>query len=228
MVYLDQRGCGRSEHSSGQDYSLSRLISDIEELRKFLGVSEWYILGHSFGGILAVNYAAQYPERTKGVILTNATLNMYESFHHQLQKGYEVLGVGRRQIIWDNLESFMELFYSTLSKLIDKGEYFKFQYVDLANKKITDEIDMELNSDPNFQRDIFTSEEFFQDFTSLTEKINRPVLVIGGTHDHAVGPSHHKTFNFKNVIIKTIKSSHHPYIENQKEFKEAVLNFTRL
>lgn len=40
MVYLDQRGSGRSEHSPTQDYSLSRLIDDIEELRIFLGLSE--------------------------------------------------------------------------------------------------------------------------------------------------------------------------------------------
>jgi len=52
MIYLDQRGCGRSEHSPTQDYSLSRIIDDIEELRKFLGVNEWYVMGHSFGGIL--------------------------------------------------------------------------------------------------------------------------------------------------------------------------------
>ena len=55
MVYLDQRGCGRSEHSPTQDYSLNRLIDDIEELRIFLGIEEWFVLGHSFGGILAVN-----------------------------------------------------------------------------------------------------------------------------------------------------------------------------
>lgn len=40
MVYLDQRGCGRSEHSPTQDYSLNRLIEDIEELREFIGFQE--------------------------------------------------------------------------------------------------------------------------------------------------------------------------------------------
>ena len=60
MVYLDQRGCGRSEHSPTQDYSLSRLIDDIEELRVFLRIEEWFVMGHSFGGILAVNYAHRF------------------------------------------------------------------------------------------------------------------------------------------------------------------------
>lgn len=31
MIYLDQRGCGRSEHSATQDYSLKRILGDIEE-----------------------------------------------------------------------------------------------------------------------------------------------------------------------------------------------------
>lgn len=52
MVYLDHRGCGRSELSPSQNYSLDRLLNDIEELRIFLGINEWYVMGHSFGGIL--------------------------------------------------------------------------------------------------------------------------------------------------------------------------------
>ncbi|MGY0694422.1 alpha/beta fold hydrolase [Virgibacillus sp. FSP13] len=76
MIYLDQRGCGRSELARGKNYSLARLIDDIEEVRKDLGIEAWYVMGHSFGGILAVNYAHTYPSRTKGLILSNVTLNM--------------------------------------------------------------------------------------------------------------------------------------------------------
>ena len=93
MVYLDQRGCGRSEHSATQDYSLDRLIDDVEELRAYLGISEWLVMGHSFGGILAVSYAHRFPERTKGIILSNATLNLFSSFSHQINKGSDILGV---------------------------------------------------------------------------------------------------------------------------------------
>jgi proline iminopeptidase len=228
MVYLDQRGCGRSEHSPTQDYSLSRLIDDIEELRLFLGISEWYVVGHSFGGILAVNYAERFPERTKGIILSNVTLNMFDSFGYQIQKGFDILGMEKKQIQRSNLESFMDTFYSILSKLMEKEEYFRFQYVDLENKKIVDKIDEGLNSDPNFQHYVFSSEEYFQDFTSLTKYLTRPVLVIAGIFDGAVGPGHHHTFEFKNPKVRILESSHHPYIENQLEFKDAILNFTKV
>jgi len=227
MVYLDQRGCGRSEHSQRQDYSLSKLIDDIEGLRIFLGIEEWYVMGHSFGGILAVNYASRFPERTKGIILLNATLNMFDSFGNQIIKSSDILGIETQEVPSNNLDLFMEKYYSILTELIEKEEYFKFQYVDLENKRNMDEIDEGLNTDVNFQQYVFSSKEYFQDFTTLTNEIIKPVLVLAGEYDNAVGPNHHRSFKFKNSEVRVLKSSHHLYIENQLEFKDAILNFVK-
>lgn len=227
MIYLDQRGCGRSEHSQSQDYSLSHLIDDIEELRIFLGIDEWYVMGHSFGGILVVNYARRFPERTKGIILLNATLNMFDSFENQIKKGSHILGIETHEVPSNDIDLFMDKYYSILTELIEKEEYFKFQYVDLVNKRNVDEIDEGLNTDVNFQQYVFSSKEYFQDFTSQTDEINKPVLVFAGEYDHAVGPNHHRLFKFKNSEVRVLKSSHHPYIENQLEFKDAILNFVQ-
>ena len=216
MVYLDQRGCGRSEHSPIQDYSLSRLINDIEELRVFLGIEEWFVLGHSFGGILAVNYAFHYPEQIQGIILSNVTLNMFNSFRHQIQRGSEVLGIEVKDLSVKNINSFME------------DEYFRFQYIHIENKNKVDAIDQdELNSDPNFQQYVFSSDEYFQDFISITESIHKPMLVITGEYDHAVGPNHYQLFCFPKSEVTVLKSGHHPYIETQLEYKNAVLQFVK-
>ncbi|MDX8045834.1 alpha/beta hydrolase [Gracilibacillus sp. S3-1-1] len=188
-------------------------------------MSEWYVMGHSFGGILAVNYAKRFPEKTKGIILSNVTLNMFDSFTNQIQKGSEILGMEQKRIEWNNLEAFMDIFYSNLSKLMEKEVYFQFQYVDLQNKKIVDEIDEGLRSDPIFQQYVFSSAEYFQDFTSLTKQINKPALVISGNFDDAVGRNHHETFKFKNAEVHRLESGHHPYLENQLEFKNAIFNF---
>ncbi|WP_249872676.1 alpha/beta fold hydrolase [Oceanobacillus saliphilus] len=228
MVYLDQRGCGRSENSPAQDYSLSRIIADIEELRIFLGVNEWYVMGHSFGGILAVNYAERYPEGTKGIILSNVTLNMIDSFGHQINKGSNVIGIEVRDLSTNNISSFIDSYFSILTQLLDKETYFKFQYMDLDNKKSVDLIDQYgLNSDPIFQQYVFSSEEYFQDFTLLSKDILKPVLIIAGDYDDAVGPKHHQLFNFPNSKTRVINGGHHPYIENQLEFKDAILNFVK-
>lgn len=228
MIYLDQRGCGRSEHSANRNYSLDRLIADIEELRIKLGINTWYVMGHSFGGILAVNYAIRFPKNTKGIILSNVTLNMRHSFSYQIQKGYKEIGLEQKDFRYNNLELLIEDFYSILSKLVERGAYFKFQYADLRNKDIVDKIDTDLESDPDFQMHVFSSEEFFEDFTLLTKKITHPVLVLAGKFDDAVGPKHHQKFEFINQKVHIVQGSHHPYIENQVEFKNAIMDFVRV
>ncbi|MHA3225835.1 alpha/beta fold hydrolase [Globicatella sulfidifaciens] len=228
MVYLDQRGCGRSEHSPTQDYSLNRLIEDIEELREFIGFQEWYEMGHSFGGILAVNYAERFPEGTKGIILSNATLHMVDSFGHQLNKGANLLGLEVRDLSTDDISSFMDSYFSILTQVLDKEVYYKFQFTNLENKKRVDLIDQYgLNSDPKFQQYVFSSGEYLQDFTSLSSDILKSVLIIAGEDDNAVGPKHHQLFNFPNSKTSVIDGSHHPYIENQLKFRDAILNFTK-
>src|SRR3989454_1681595 len=61
MVYLDQRGSGKSERPWTGEYSMATLVEDIEGLRRELGVPQIALIGHSFGGTLALEYAATYP-----------------------------------------------------------------------------------------------------------------------------------------------------------------------
>ena len=53
MVYLDQRGSGRSAGAPAGAYGLPRLVQDLEELRQQLHVEKWVLLAHSFGGLIA-------------------------------------------------------------------------------------------------------------------------------------------------------------------------------
>ncbi|AVQ98722.1 hypothetical protein OBCHQ24_06765 [Oceanobacillus iheyensis] len=226
MIYLDQRGCGRSEHSPIQDYSLERVVEDIEALRIHLGIEEWWIIGHSFGGLLAVNYASKFPNRMKGMILSNVTLHMLASFKHQIIRGASLLKKDVPEIDTLSLESFIKTYYEILTSLLENEVYFSFQYSDLEMKKEVDLIDQDgLESDPNFQQFVFSSKDYFRDFSLITSAITNPVLIIVGENDHAVGPIHHQLFQFKNKQVSIIKGSHHPYIENQAEFKETILNF---
>ena len=222
MIYLDQRGCGRSEHSL--DYSLNRLITDLEELRESLHVEQWYLMGHSFGGILAVNYAHRFPERTMGLILSNVTLSMRHSFEHMMQKGRELLGKKRKDSVTE--QPFMDDFYEMVSALLEKDLYFDFQYRNPVNKEKMDIVDQEgLASDPQFQYSVFSSEEYFENFTWMTQHIIKPVLVLGGAYDDAVGPEHYRMFRFPNAEVQVLEGSHHPYIESPTEFQQAIGHF---
>lgn len=72
MVYLDQRGGGRSERPWNDAYSLDLLVDDLEQLRRAWGVEKIAVVGHSFGTILALEYAARHPEHTERVVLVAA------------------------------------------------------------------------------------------------------------------------------------------------------------
>jgi proline iminopeptidase len=73
MVYLDQRGCCRSSDPIDNNYSMDRMIQDIEEIRLALGIDQWIIMGHSFGGLLQIGYALRHPDVLKGMIMINCT-----------------------------------------------------------------------------------------------------------------------------------------------------------
>jgi proline iminopeptidase len=226
MVYLDQRGCGRSSLAENSDYSLERLLLDIEEIRIHLGIDEWYVLGHSFGGILAVNYARRFPERVKGLILTNATLDMPDSFSHQITRGREILGLDQIETPKADVPELIHTFFTTAQQLIERDLFFKLQYQSLADKEKVDALDSELSARPDFQQAVFSSDEYLQDFRKVTSAISKPVLVLSGKYDHAIGPQHQVGFKFPNISFMELESGHHPYVDCPVVFTEAILDFT--
>ena len=70
LIYYDQRGTGRSvAELDTTAINLDDFLRDMDLLRETLGHQEMVVLGHSFGGILALAYARAYPERTRALIL---------------------------------------------------------------------------------------------------------------------------------------------------------------
>ena len=75
MIYLDQRGSGRSEKHWKKEYSLDLMVDDIEQLRRQWGVDGMALIGHSFGTVLALEYAARYPQRVSHLVLSGAVVD---------------------------------------------------------------------------------------------------------------------------------------------------------
>jgi proline iminopeptidase len=69
MVYLDQRGAGRSERPWNNAYSIDLLLEDLEQLRRAWRVPRIAVIGHSFGSVLAMEYGARYPDRVSHIVL---------------------------------------------------------------------------------------------------------------------------------------------------------------
>lgn len=77
MVYLDQRGAGRSERPKDPAaYSLDILVEDIERLRQELGAPRVSVVGHSYGTGQALEYAARYPDAVSHVVVAAAAPDM--------------------------------------------------------------------------------------------------------------------------------------------------------
>jgi proline iminopeptidase len=69
LVYYDHRGNGRSSRPPAESITLPRLADDAEGLRAHIGAERVVVLGHSFGGMVALQYALRYPERLRGLVL---------------------------------------------------------------------------------------------------------------------------------------------------------------
>lgn len=54
--------------------TVARKVEEVEEVRKALGLEQFYLLGHSWGSLLATAYAAKYQQHLKGLILSNASI----------------------------------------------------------------------------------------------------------------------------------------------------------
>lgn len=70
VVLFDQRGAGRSTpHASLQDNTTWDLISDIEAIRRHLGIQRWLVFGGSWGSTLALAYAQAHPQQVAALVL---------------------------------------------------------------------------------------------------------------------------------------------------------------
>lgn len=74
IIYYDQLGCGNSDNPNDVAlWDLARYVEEVEQVRKALNLdaSNFYMLGHSWGGILAMEYALKYQKNMKGLIISN-------------------------------------------------------------------------------------------------------------------------------------------------------------
>ncbi|MBZ5856177.1 proline iminopeptidase-family hydrolase [Flavihumibacter profundi] len=74
FIYYDQLGCGNSDNPNDTSmWDLPRYVEEVEQVRQALGLNKdnFFLLGHSWGGILALEYALKYQDQMKGLIISN-------------------------------------------------------------------------------------------------------------------------------------------------------------
>jgi len=74
FIYYDQLACGNSDNPKDTSlFNLDNYVEEVEQVRKALNLdkSNFFLLGHSWGGILAMQYSLKYQDNLKGLIISN-------------------------------------------------------------------------------------------------------------------------------------------------------------
>jgi proline iminopeptidase len=77
--YYDQLGSGRSDVPDDESlWDLPRFVDEVEQVRRALGLDRdnFVLLGHSWGGILAAEYALAHGEHLKGLVISNMMMDV--------------------------------------------------------------------------------------------------------------------------------------------------------
>ncbi len=69
LVFYDHRCNGRSIGAPVSSMTWENLTADADALRERLGFDRWAVLGHSFGGMVALEYALRYPDSLSHLVL---------------------------------------------------------------------------------------------------------------------------------------------------------------
>ena len=71
LIALDQRGHGDSDWAPDGDYSRDAFVGDLERVAEGLGLDRFILMGHSMGGLNAVEYTVRHPERVEALVLVD-------------------------------------------------------------------------------------------------------------------------------------------------------------
>lgn len=76
IIMFDQLGSGRSDfHTDTTLLKVENFLAQVEALKKKLGLKEFFVLGHSWGAALELEYYLAHPEGIKGLIFSSPYLN---------------------------------------------------------------------------------------------------------------------------------------------------------
>lgn len=230
MVYLDQRGSGRSASAAGGDYSPLRMARDFEEIRKHLGIDSWITFSHSFGGPMQMEHALRYPETVRGMMLIESTLNLNESMEGMIKYSLDFLGINGK----DRLP-YLEEDKPPLDRLIplfdmmrEKKMFWTYHYGDPRNYHLMDSVMAEIpNPNKEFMRSALGMSQYYQNYKSMAANLDMPVLLYYGTNDYSIGPDHADDMPFPNKTIHKWKGGHVPFMEGKEELEETIAKWLK-
>ncbi|UTE75748.1 alpha/beta fold hydrolase [Rossellomorea sp. KS-H15a] len=243
VVAIDQRGVCRSEAiEEGEPFGFQDLVEDCESLRRELGIDRWSVLGHSFGGFLALAYGSKYQDSIDSLIFECPTFDFTLTSKGLLKKTAGLFGKYNQPELQDKAMSlvdkeltpkeFTEIYMSLSDELKEhRMEIYTHNFDNTTDyySTYTDEEWDTFYDRSDYHYQLLREEGII--FSNLLEKIKAiklPMLLLTGEYDPVTCDEHIQTFQLDAVNGKRVHfkhSGHTPHYEEANHFTEVVKRF---
>lgn len=222
VVFYDQRGTGRSgDLKPGQSCTLADQVADLEALRAKLGTDRVDLLGHSWGGYLAMAYAARYPQHVAHIVLCDSAAPKWSDTDYVLKYLFPE-GTERR-----DQDDFLEASGDAKAGTDSVKEYLGMLFVSPRKREefLAASNQFHLNRAVN---EALNADLARVDMGPMLARMKLPVLVLTGRFDANVAPSTawriHKAIAGSRFEVFE-QSGHLPFFEEPEAFERSVDRF---
>ncbi|NGP06381.1 alpha/beta fold hydrolase [Rhodococcus sp. 14C212] len=228
LVFYDHRCNGRSVGAPVSSMTWENLTADADALRERLGFERWAVLGHSFGGQVALEYALRYPDRVSHLVL----LGTGADSHWQRQNAPEVLrerGYGRKKVEltrrWFTGEFNPREYFPIFAQI--GGTYFYRSGLGVLAHELKIGA---WRSRPRAEPLIFAGRHLMRDWTVADRlgEITAPTLVVAGRDDFVFPPQSQRELaaGIPHARLRIIdRAGHNPHDEQTAEVVQALEDF---
>jgi proline iminopeptidase len=231
VIYFDAYGRGKSDRAKSPDqYSFKGDVEDIEGLRKALDFDKWDIIGHSYGGMVAQQYALDYPNSVNKLILMSTFYSGEMWQENDNSCNYEI----RNQYpeVWEKVMRLRDEGQSSSSKEAMKAYSFPaglLYFYDASNAYKERKDSLIMNTDVYYQiagkdADFLISGDIGPlDFRAQLKSLKMPILIMEGRFDRISIPRFsikYKEYAPQAEFVMFEKSGHEMFVEEpEKTFK---------
>jgi proline iminopeptidase len=238
LIYYDQRGRGRSADGvRPEDVTVKSDIDDLEQVRRHFDLDRAALLGHSWGSVLALEYAIRYPERVSHLILMNPAPVSRSEFGVMRKFYTEKLGADldrQRQIMTgdrykegdpETVAARYRIHFKPALKRPEDYERLMARMKTGFHRQGKERIVKAWAVEERLMRETWRSEGY--DLLPKLAKLRVPTLVIAGDHDFI--PVDIATRIARAIpgaqLVALTECGHFAYLERPREVRELISDF---